>query len=269
MTKLIPLQECVRNLNFSPEAPWPAQLPVFCFKNELLCGFERQEGMAVDLSAGDLPPSLKALYPEISFPELARLTDKVSNDEILQKELWELYGYRYKENLLDVAQQVLKLPLEVQRWLHQKKFGPQDLAPLRSLTEIATIQEFWPLLIQSHYSKSDGAKIIELLVELTLMEKPISQLLPQREISFWLKQLQEMRHPMITQNDANAEKKIRSVAWPLKSEAKWARRGDRAGVELKLFFSHPQELKRSLERLQQVCSDLQEQPEYEDLWSKN
>ncbi len=266
---MIPIQECSKNLDFSPEIPWPDQLPPYCFKNELICGFERLEGMAIVLDSPNLTQCLKAVYPELSFLELSRLSAKLNSEPSLQKEIWETYGYRYKETLEEVAQQTVKLPPEVQRWLHQKKFASQDLAPLRSLKDINLLMEFWPLLTNSHFSKSDGAKIIELLTELLLMEKPISALLPQKEISFWLKELHILRYPQTTQYDAQAEKKIRSVAWPLKSEAKWARRGDRGGIELKMFFSHPQELKRSLERLQQVCSDLQEQPEYEDLWSKN
>lgn len=271
MIKLVPIADCHKNYDFEPMTPWPSQLPAYCYGDELICGFNRIEGFAVSLSEPSLPLSFKAIYPELSFQELARLDQKLSSKDLsLRKELWSLYGYRWKPNLIEVVEKMRQLPDHVQRWLQEKKLGPQDLAPLRSLTNIKDLQDFWPYLTCSTFSKSESSKAIELLTELLLLELDPQSLRPQtKDLTSWLKQLHQQRYPQTSSRDRQAENKIQSVAWPLKSEAKWVRRGDRAGIELKLFFGHPQELRRSLDRLQQLQEDLENSDEYRDLWSKN
>ena len=304
MNTILEIQDCQKTFNFSPETPWPELLPAYCYDGELLCGFNRLCGPVIQLEKETLAGCFKALYPELSFQELSRLSTKLPFDINLLQELWALYGFRWKESLFEVCQKVSELPMEVQGWLHLKKLGPQDLAPLRSIPSVQILNDFWPYILKFNFSKSEGTKLIELLVELLLLEIPQEKLLPQSQLgtqnqlskqkneipphsisenlnikkqgsdnttegSAWLKYLFEIRHPQSTQQDRMAEKSIVNLGWPLKSEARWSRRGDRAGIEFKMFFSHPQELKRSLDRLQQICINLSEKNEYEDLWSKN
>jgi hypothetical protein len=279
--RVLPIEDGQRNFDFQPEQPWPSLLPVYCYENELLCGFDRTEGVAIQLStsttSGEFPLicCFKALYSELGFFELARLSLTLPPQPGLRENLWQQYGFRWRETLQEVVEKVTLLPLKVQQWLQTKKLGPQDLAPLRALPNIQALGDFWPQIIEFNLSKSETARTIELLVDLLLMDVNINDLLPQtsnemsNQAQAWINHLHALRFPMATKQSQQAEEKIRQVAWPLKSEARWSRRGDRSGVELKLYFSHPQELKRSLDRLQQVCEDLQTQPEYEDLWSKN
>lgn len=275
MTPQIAIRQCKKNLDFSPHKPWPESLPAFCFRNELLCGFNRESGFAISLDEKNLIEILYDLYPDLSFIELCRLSSKIRAFEnsrdpgTLIKKLWQIYGYQYRDSLELVVEKVLQLPTEAQAWLQEKKMAPQDLAPLRSLTDLNQLDSFWSILSTSPHSKSEGVKIIEWLIELILLNHPMDQLLPLKPGAAWVTQLQALRYPQSNKQDLHAETKIRSLAWPLRSEARWARKGDRSGVELKLFFSHPQELKRALERLDQVRSDLESHTEYEDLWSKN
>ncbi|MEY4615334.1 MAG: hypothetical protein RJB66_294 [Pseudomonadota bacterium] len=269
MTRLIPIHNCQKNLDFNPETPWTHSLPTYCFENELLCGFERTEGVAIELQTAGLIEAFKAVYPQLGFFELARLSKKFASTPNLKKDLWSHYGYHWKENLEVLIDEIVKLPLDTQRWLQQKKLAPQDLAPLRSLPQQEILEWVWPLMMNPIFSKSDLSQILELVVELTLMEVPREKLVTGASTPQWIKSLKQLRYPQTSSSDGLGDQKIRTIAWPLRSEARWARRGDLSGVELKLFFSHPQELKRSIERLQQVCDDLQTNSAYEDLWSKN
>jgi hypothetical protein len=273
MTLQIEIEECQRNLDFEPELPWADLLPAFCYQIErrweLLCGFDRKCGFALPLSGNNLPQTLKAIYPVMSFVELARLSSLLPLESTDRSELWTLYGYRWKESLAAVVNKVIHLPLCTQKWLQLKRLGPQDLAPLRSLEKTDQLEEFWPHFTRLNLSKTEGAKVLELLVELLLLGTTAAELAPEGTGDQWCKALIGKRFPLTTNQDKLAETKIRTLAWPLKTEAHWTRRGDRSGVELKMFFSHPQELRRSLDRLEQVCTDLQEHSEYEDLWSKS
>lgn len=269
MSRFINISECKKSYNFQPDTPWPELLPAYCFENELLCAFERTEGIALSLSEQCLPRTLKALYPDLGLLEVARLSQCLAPDHATQTQFWSLYGYHWKENLRLLVEKLVTLPLEIQRWLQSKKMNPQDLAPLRSLADLSTLEPFWSTLLKSNASKSEASQLLELVVELNLMELPMEDLVKTSPASEWLKDLRALRYPHSTSHDQSADSKIRSMAWPLKSEARWSRRGDRSGIELKLFFSHPQELRRSLDRLHQVCEDLNENALYEDLWSKN
>jgi hypothetical protein len=83
----------------------------------------------------------------------------------------------------------------------------------------------------------------------------------------WLHQLKKERYPMTTLQSKKNEAILQKLSWPLHSQPKWIRRGDKSGVELKIFFSHPQELERSLIMLEQVKTQLQKNNIGETLWS--
>ena len=56
------------------------------------------------------------------------------------------------------------------------------------------------------------------------------------------------------------------MPWPHQSQAKWTKRGDRSGIELKLFFSHPEELNRAVQRLQQVSEAFENDLQAQEIW---
>lgn len=284
----IDISVCLRNFNFNPDSKWPDLLPAYCFGNELLCAFDRTNGPVFSLDdpslLGDqtrsatqrLPALFKAIYPELGFFELIRLTDLLPQDHGFLLELWGYYGYRWKESLDLLAKKLNQLPLPIHRFLQNKKMGPQDLAPLRAMPSLEILAPIWPALMTSSFSKSEMTQALELIVELLLLGKTNEEVLPDHATDKpstpslgWLQKLKAHRFPKTTQQDQSADEKIRNLSWPLKSEARWARRGDLSGVELKLFFSHPQELQRALARLEQTCVDIQRHPELESLWSKN
>ncbi len=280
-----------RNLDFEPESLWPASLPCYSFQGELLCGFQTNENdlwdatqtppqpKTVKLEGNSLPQFLKGIYPQLSFMELSRLSEKIKqhpqlNDLQHLMELWFLYGYRNYENSQSLIEKIVTLPKEVQKWIHQKKLSPQDLAPLNALTtpdSLSLLEPLWLTFIDCGFSKSEGVKGLEYLVELLLLGNSVEDLRPPHSpcsSAQWLDFLHSKRFPMSTHQDKMAEEKIRVVFWPKKMESRWVRRGDRAGVELKVFFTHPDELKQNLVGLERTYQDIKNNPQLDDLWAK-
>lgn len=263
-----------KDWNFSPAKSWPTALPAFAFKDQLLCAFDQKIKNIVFLDDAELTEAFFSIYPELSFPEVARLAHRLPLNEIQRQKFWSHYGYHWKASLQAVADCLVQIPLETQQLFQEKKLGPQDLAPLRSLESLEPLKAFWIPLKECQASKSELIKILEWIIELHLMGVSEEQILLPREgeqktlASAWQKHLYRLRFPKTESADEGSEKMIKSLSWPLRSEARWSRRGDLSGVELKLFFSHPQELKRSLMKLEQICADLENKTELEDLWSK-
>lgn len=272
-------QDFRKDWDFSPFKTWPRALPAFAFNDQLLCGFDREDGEVVVLNADNLLDVCYSIHPELSFIELSRLHQRLplSAEEIPQ--LWSLYGYRWREALAETVQRVLSVPREIQNLFQEKKMGPNDLAPLRSLTDTAGLSPYWRPMIQCQASKSELIKILELLVELTLLGKtdladhhsttPSTENTMDLSARVWLQKLNRLRYPMSSSSEDACDKKIKEIHWPLRSDARWTRRGDLSGIELKMFFSHPQELKRSLMKLEQINEDLLHSKKFEDLWSRN
>lgn len=288
------MESCQRNLDFHPDNIWPELLPLYCHDDELLCGFQRRtldHESVIDLKNQNLSLCLKTIYPSLSFPELSRLIAQLlvryPHNSSLTNEMWGHYGYQPRENLTLLAQKVIALPLDIQHWLSQKKFAPQDLAPLRALDDLSVLDDYWDDLLLANPSKSEGVKWLEMLIELILMGVSKEQLMLSSTASAdshadasttrstthttaqWLSHLHALRYPLATQQTSLAEQKIRAFAWPPKSEARWTRRGDRSGVELKLFFANPQELKINTLRLEKIAQTLDNNTQWDELWSKN
>ena len=274
-----PIANCKSNLNFLPAQIWPDALPPYAFQGELLCGFDLQKGYAINLIGNTPVDFIKLLHPQLSFFELARLHHKIkkwhnsmdaNESKCLLESLWSLYGYKLRDSLVQTIDIAVNLPHEVQLFGQQKKWNPQDLSPLRAVSNLNILNSFWKSLITSSLSKTDATRALELFVELTLMEFPDESinLKTNESANDWLKRLHETRYPISTTQDAQAEQLVKKVHWPLRSEARWLRKGDLSGIELKIFFTHPTELKKALIKLDQVNQDLQNETQFEDLWNR-
>lgn len=111
-------------------------------------------------------------------------------------------------------------------------------------------------------SYSDGIKILELLTEITLIQSTQNQIdlesLYQdfHDTSSWLTQLKKKRFPVTSDRDSQLEKKMLGLPWPYGSKLKFERRGDRAGIELKVFITSEADLIKTIAALEQVKSKI-------------
>lgn len=271
--------------------------------------------------ANSLHYYIKSLYPQLSFMELARLTKKLQNlpqnSSLLKSsmeslsgincneninsyqldsnqnssvrfeiisQLWSLYQFRNYEQHFELIDKIISLPKDLQTWIHQKKVSPLDLAPFKALSKKESfdlLEPLWQPFLYYSFSKSDGVKVIEYLIELLLLEFPLQELFPpnwtenstlvptaHNSGENWMHHLHSLRYPKSTQFDQNAEALLLQQTWPKKMDARWIRRGDRSGVELKLFFTHPDELKQNIVGLEKTLHDIKNKPELDHLWIK-
>jgi hypothetical protein len=270
--ELINFTQCTTNLNFDPIHNLNIYLTPTAYSSELLNGFNHEPSIKVlncNRTDGKLLPLLKNLYNELSYIEILRLSsclEKVPHllGDNTQEEFFSTFGLKLDINLKQINLLVTQLPQQFLNWCAEKKWGPQDFAPLRSFSE--GISQLAPYLEKlnrvdtknSPFSKSDGTQVFELLVELLMLNKNLTRLLS-LELSQWLPILKRERFPITTTQNQNKEDQLKKFSWPLHSQAKWARKGDKSGVELKLFISNAQELERSLIKLEQLKG--------KDLWS--
>ncbi len=148
-----------------------------------------------------------------------------------------------------------------QDWLTAKKIKSSDLQSIQSLkTDL-----HWKLfntsilhLIELKASYSESIKTIDLITDLILMG--FSEVLFEKAISYpiWADHLYQLRYPATVQRDEQLKQKYEALPWPYGSKTKFERRGDRSGVELKVFITSEADLIKvmsSLERVQQQMKD--------------
>jgi len=68
-------------------------------------------------------------------------------------------------------------------------------------------------------------------------------------INTWKSELKKLRYPQTTLSDQELKTKLEALPWPYGAKVKFERRGDRAGVEVKLFISSSADLTKSISAL--------------------
>lgn len=294
--ELIKLAQCKKDLtfqftHFESTAKYASLLPV-AIQNQLICGFSQSEnGQVINYTFEEIKTItefahiVRTVYHDLTFLEVVRFYKKCeawiheylkqeSQDslELLNQilnpfEFYAAFGFRYSENLQLSIQKILSLPESFLAWCHQKKWGPQDFAPLRSVENTETLKPFLNHMCQSPFSKTESTAIFELYIELTLMEHPQLSSLLDLPFTQWMQQLKKWRYPVQHKVIAKEDSELKKLPWPMDSQAKWVQRGDRSGIELKLFFSHPQEFARALQRLELISETFQKDEGAQKLWS--
>lgn len=262
---LCAMSQCDSGLDFSPQTKWPTGLPAVAVNQVVLAGFSQDVvfNHQINFTEADQISSLfRSLYFELNFAELVRLIEKAKNyswfplSSVIAK-----FGWQPTEHFFQIIEKFKATPAGFQSWCAEKKVAPQDLSPLLSAQNLDLKFLFLDIL-NLQLSKSMGIKALELGIELMLMgQKPehlqstfllnfISKEQTQGEA--WLDALKQLRYPETYKRDQAEAQKWASLPWPGTSQAKWTRMGDRGGIELKLFVSHPTDLKKYLQSLSRV-----------------
>ena len=109
--------------------------------------------------------------------------------------------------------------------------------------------------------------MLELLVELHLLGRKMEVLLQDStQAAPWIQSLKCLRFPTTSASDQNGSDKLKSLPWPAHVETKWARQGDRSGIEIRIRAESQSELERKLQGLEHVSQLLKQEPG--KLWSR-
>lgn len=251
--------QCDRDLNFEPSRIWPEVLPAIAWKGELVCGFERRSGPAVDVyetGHASLIDTLKAVYPELGLAEVARLSARLASTwpEIyleLRESFFRAYGLRWNDRLGELMGLLIMTPKVFQAWVDERSVSPRDLSPLLALGENASaFFQFLESLTEMKFSRAEGVRALELGAELFLMGRPLSDLLPSSsDGSRYLNQLEKWRRPQAGETDQSWRNDVKAWPWPAQVQGEWQRFGDQSGLEVKIRATNAQDFNRKLERL--------------------
>ncbi len=252
-------------LDFQPDTIHPAELPALAWDNLLLNGFDRTEGSVWNLRSHNpncgLAEAIKLAHPNLSLAEMARLFGRRAVVSDLHEEfprLCALVGWRYGQELVQCLDLLQTTSLNFQKWVSAKKVQPSEV---RILSENLSAMDSKTVLAQfelGQWSRRDGVQAIQWLAELQLQGVDLANELA----TFWpdsdkvLRRLQHLRHPITSQRDQDAQRKVREWPWPSNTQAKWVRTGDRAHIEVSLQAVSHKEFGEKLNRLLEISEKM-------------
>lgn len=253
--KITQISQCNKHLDFKPSSQHITNYVVIAIDGFLINHFGATETQSCvnysDLSADEKLKLFKSVYVELSFVEIVQLTLLLKIYPLFPVEkIWSLYHVTYNEDHKELIQIVQTLPLEFLNYAREKKWGPQDFYILKSFKDLSALNSFWNLFLKVPASKSLGSQIFELALELFLIGHSWEELDPQNKTAEdWLKALHKIRYKQTTLADEEKSKILTQLA-PAQLSSKWIRRGDKAGVEMKLFIHSPLELTKQIMQMQ-------------------
>lgn len=249
----------------------PKGWPGLALSGQILNQFDSSE----DFEFTEVDPMLKLdpkvrtqLYlqanADLSFLQKLSLLQSPAFGHFFDPELvWASLPPRSPDELFTMSSLINALPEKFKSWLHEKDLQFYDLAPILSFKtdqnefkSFSFILEKWD---QINFSKSLGAQVIELLVELCLLGHTFDSLMklwnaPGDQV---LRNLKILRFPQAALTDEN--KKSHSLHWPSSTQVQAQRRGDRWGYNIHFFVSGHQELIKTIEQFKKAAEQWKNQ----------
>ncbi len=208
----------------------------------------------IDLSFDPLTELLFDIYGHLSFIEIAEFYGAIQNKPILQENInWDLFFNR--QNLVwntrseQIINKVLQTDESFKSWAFERKLSSADLMPLNALNDFFVFNQLAPHFTSLMITRSDGKRIIDLLVDLILMEKDLETLSPKPNQN-WLEQLVKIRFPMTVEKDTVEINNQPLGALPQFMNLTQFRQGDRLMNRLQITFTDSKDLKQKLTRLE-------------------
>jgi len=260
---------CNKLLDFSEEQPWSEILPGYRWGRLALTPCDSRDTLDLKANNTDFVAIFTAIYPRLSFIELARLHRLLAEDELSHStkltesdwaHLFKSYGYQLNESLRKSLRLAAKLPEQFQTWCHQRSVAARDLAPLVALKDIALIEPFLAKIVSANLKKNAGIPIVELTCDLILMEVSSNRLTQQfqSEPKYWIQNLKCLRYPMTSEKDSTLNSMLESAPQPQNIKCNWNRQGDSARLNINFSAQNPKEMLNKLEALKKWTETLAE-----------
>lgn len=144
-------------------------------------------------------------------------------------------------------------------WKEQKKVKDQDLIFTHLLKEILHQELFSKVSEQMASLKpsfSEGISFLESATELILMGHAEDLFENSHDFAFWQETLKRLRYPQTSLRDDEQKRKFEALPWPAGAKIKFERRGDKSGVEVKVFISGAPDVTRIVAALERVGQEL-------------
>lgn len=252
------ISQCGKSLGFTPRKSWPAVMPALVWRGQLVCGFEREDGEALDLSEKNFVDLWRACHPELGLCEFSRFMMALEREWPdlfieLREALAAVYGWRWNDRLNQTIGIIDRLPRSFQEFADNKKMSLRDFAPLLAVKDTREIFPFFEALPAMVISKFEASRALELFVELFLMGRPLNDILPASDNgSLYVRRLEKWRQPQTSEHDEEWRKTVGNWPWPSQVQAEWQRFGDQGGIEIKIRTTSPDDFQKKLERLAEI-----------------
>ncbi len=259
--KLIPESQCDKSLASSLKTFWPKQVPGVSINGLVLIGFEQElffdhqsSTQDIELAAQEISELYQSLYPQPTFVELAILAKKRKPWFPFER-ICSDFHFNWTPTEQALSEILVSAPQTFQNWCFERKVFQGDLKPLLLLKDP---QIFFSAFSDFSFSKSDGCQVIELSVDLilrdekflvhlkSLFEKP-SDLLPA---------LRKLKNPLSAKQDEIWDQKLSLIPNSSLQKIRWLRQGDQKGLEIRFFVSHPKDLSKHRQALQELETSL-------------
>jgi hypothetical protein len=201
-----------------------------------------------------LPSLLLQLYPELSFVEFACLISRLDRLDIDTKEVFDAYQFRDSEALQPLLDYVMSLPKQIQTFLTEKQFHQGDIRRIfPSASCVSEAQKLLSHCVKLKMSKSQVLETCEMGNELFEIDGDL--LIPDIEREKFMAHIKALRFPISTSKDSERAQNIKLQNWPLRTQVRWQRLGDLAGLEVKFFVTSAEEFKRILKDFDKVQAE--------------
>lgn len=144
-------------------------------------------------------------------------------------------------------------------WALEKKVKQSDLIFLRALTDPLHLDLFHKVadrVVLLRPTFSESLPLFEQLTDLILMGHAEELFLNLENLEAFRGHLKTLRYPHTSKRDDELKIKMEALPWPYGSKVKFERRGDRAGIELKVFISSDVDLTKIMASLERVQKEL-------------
>lgn len=252
--KIVDITQCRNNCLFSHLSyVSPYHLPI-AINFELLSGFHSKAAFATNYTTHTKEQNLKifkTIYHDLSFVEALEFSRTSTFEKMFNPaDFFHSFGYSFSEAHAKMSSLLAEMNDKILYSLKERRWTAADLQPLVLLkNDYAFLEKVFNQILNSNYSKTIGANCLELAVDLYLMNLSTEEIFT--TTTNWLEHLKFLRYPntRAKQEQVKAEVKL---DWPSNVKTSWQRRGDRLGIELQTFISHPHEFKRTLSALEET-----------------
>lgn len=257
---LIPYQECQKSLDFQPENPWPKSWPAFAWEKTIIAGFTHTRQSVLNFTASTVQflHLFHTCHPQLNLSELGRIISQWSEHEKKLSFSWKdfliLYGLNQDSNFLIKHLKIfISTPSAFQNWTHKKSIHLNELRILNSLENPKQIYFLLEWIGKHDVSHALGLKAMELGIELLLMgcspDEILSPDIRNTSPESVVQVMEQKRKPLTFSQDQIKKETLRTIPWPAHVTTEWRRKGDKTGLEIKIWCQNQKELKEKIEKV--------------------
>lgn len=253
-------------LDFQPLKAPPAALPT-CTWNGITLWRGDGDTSTLDMSSKAFHEAFRSIYESVGFCDLAHVLSALEEQHskkpqeslrgIDRSALFAAYNFRYDKKIEKLLAVWADVPQTFKQWAKKHAIAPADVYPLCAVEDVLALSSALAKIADMQCSRSQGAQIIELLTECSLLNIPKETLLgsvedPQQ----WVLSIQQLRFPQTLARDKDRQENL-LTGWPKAFSTRWLRQGDRSGVEVRFFISSKKDLEEKISTLSRVHEGLE------------